>query len=129
MANFSDVRCAVGGVCPNDSLVFTCEVHDAPAIRVFPPTGGVYTVNIGNEANGDLPPGFSADSLVIAEDAFSGNFTLTLSIENAFLLNGGNIACDDSINPPIMAGCQLAGEPSVHLIYCEQTYITGSIQV
>ena len=65
MASFSDARCTAGGVCPNDSLVFTCEVNDAFVMRVLLPTGDQEFVSPGDRVNDvALPAGFTADSLV-----------------------------------------------------------------
>ena len=79
MASFSDVRCAAGGVCPNDPLVFTCEVYDVFVLQVILPTGLHETVSLGDTASDvALPAGFTADSLVIREiDDFGRNITLT----------------------------------------------------
>ena len=66
MASFSDARCTAGGVCPNDPLVFTCEVNDAYFLRVILPSGEQEYVSTGDSAdNVVLPAGFTADSLVI----------------------------------------------------------------
>ena len=115
MANFSDARCALGGVCPNDPLVFTCELHDVALLQLTLPTGNIEFVSVGDRADGiSLPDGFTAHSLVIVEtDEAVRNITLTLSILNATLLNGGKITCDDSVKIVAMAGCPLAGKPSV----------------
>ena len=115
VASFSDARCTAGGVCPNDPLVFTCEVNDAALLRVTLPTGEHESVSFGDSANDlVLPAGFTADSLVITPVGdFTRNISLTLSIEKAALLNGGQITCTDiSINIRAMAGCSLAGGPS-----------------
>ena len=102
------------GVCPNDSLIFTCEVNDAFVMRVLLPSGYQEYASPGDRANDiALPAGFTADSLVLTPtDNFKNNITLTLSIENASLLNGGQITCDDTIYNRAMAGCPLAGESS-----------------
>ena len=116
VASFSDARCTAGGVCPNDPLVFTCEVNDAVLLRVILPTGEQDFISLGDTVDVvSLPDGFSAVSLVISEiDEFSRNITLILSIQNATLLNGGQITCDDTfLNKVAMAGCLLAGERSV----------------
>ena len=116
VASFSDARCTAGGVCPNDPLVFTCEFNNVYILRVILPTGQQEIISLGDTAHGiSLPAGFTADSLVIsAGDDFSRNFFLTLSIENASLLNGGQITCDDTTpNNVAMARCPLASEQSV----------------
>ena len=114
VASFHDVRCTAGGVCPNDPLVFTCEVNDSILLRILLPNGGQEVVSIGDTASDvSLPAGFTADLLVITEtDELTRNISLTLSIENASLLNGGQITCDDANNiiTVAMAECPLAGE-------------------
>ena len=99
VASFSDARCTAGGVCPNDPLVFTCGVKNTLVLQVALPTGYREHAAIGDTANSVvLPAGFKADSLIITPiDIYTNNFTLTLSIENASLLNGGQIICDDAI--------------------------------
>ena len=116
MANFSDARCALGGVCPNDPLVFTCELNDVALLQLTLPTGYNEFVSVGDTADDvSLPAGFTAHSLVVGEldEAAARNIVLILSILNATLLNGGEIKCDDTANIVAMAGCLLAGEPSV----------------
>ena len=102
-------------MCSNDPLVFTCELNEVALLQVILPTGEQENTSIGDSANDvALPVGFTADSLVItAVDDATRNITLTFSIENASLLNGSQITCDDTTNNVIaMAGCPLAGEPS-----------------
>ena len=100
-------------MCLNDPLVFTCEVNDAQLLRVILPTGEHKPVSIGDSANNvDLCAGFTADSLVITPvDDSTRNISLTLSIEKASLLNGGQFTCG-FISTTAMAGCPLAGESS-----------------
>ena len=103
-------------MCPNDPLVFTCEVNDALLLRLILPTGQISFVSVGDNTHSmRLPAGFTADSLHILEidNYHTRNFSLALSIENASLLNGDQITCDDTIKNKAMAECQLAGKPSV----------------
>ena len=113
VARFSDSRCTAGGVCPTDSLVFTCEVNEVLVLRLTLPTGDTDSVSFGDtEDDLNLPDGFTADSLVImGTEESTRNFTLTLFIRNASILNDGNIACDDTtVINRAMAGCPLVGE-------------------
>ena len=116
MTGFSDVRCAAGGVCPNDPLVFSCEINDAPLLQVTLPSGRRWQITVGVEAHDlRLPAGFSVDCLVVTPiNGSKRNITITLSIEKAFLLDGGQITCDDTTtNNRAMFGCPLAGESSI----------------
>ena len=122
MASFSDVRCVADGVCPNDSLVFTCKISNVSALRIILPSGDQEVVSLGDTASSvGLPAGFTADSLVITEtDNYRRNIALTISIEKASLLNGSQIKCDDvsrNDNISAMTGCPLAGEPSVYTMH------------
>ena len=108
MANFANEACATGGVRPTDSLLFTCEVNRAVLLRVLLPTGEQEIISVGDDtADVVLPSGFTAVSLNITEiDDSTRNFTLTLSIDNAFRLDGGAIICDDSTpQNAAKAGC------------------------
>ena len=122
MANFSDARCALGGVCPNDPLIFTCELHDVVLLMLTLPTGYIEVASLGDTADDvSLPNGFTAHSLVVEEiDVTSRNIALIL---NATLLNGGQIRCGDSVNIVAMAGCPLAGKPSVYVYHA--SFITA----
>ena len=98
MANFANDECATGGVRPFEPLLFTCEVSGVVLLRVILPTGDQEIISVGDTAdNVALPMGFTAVSLDITEiDGSTRNFKLTLSIESAYLLNGGEITCDNS---------------------------------
>ena len=82
------------GVCPNDPLVFTCEVNDAVLLQVALPTGHHWHITFGVRARPETTCRFFCR-------LFSYS-TLALSIENASLLDGGKITCDDT---RAMAGC------------------------
>ena len=96
-----------------DPLLFTCELHDVFALRVMLPNGFVKTVSV-NDTFRRPPAGFREVTLSInisVINEFKRNFSLTLSIANASLLDGGKIVCDDA-NPlnSITAGCQVCGK-------------------
>ena len=112
MASFNDSRCAAGGVCATDPLLFTCEVYDATCIQLVLPTGHQTYISFGDTAAVIiLPDGFIPVSLAIAEiDNYTRNFTLTLSIANASLLDGGEIGCTDTLGNGVMTTCPLCGK-------------------
>ena len=118
VASFSDARCTAGGVCPNDPLVFTCEVNSF-LMRILLPHGDQEVASIGDTESDILFPsaGFTVDTFnVIPVDTFTRNYTLTLSIENASLLNGGQITCDDTTTlSRAMARCPLIGKSKLSL--------------
>ena len=98
-----------------DPLFFTCELHDVFALRVVFPNGQRETVSVNDTSlNRRLPAGFSEVSLSIKIsiiNKFERNFSLTLSIANASLLDGGEIVCDDTIRSNSMtAGCRVCGK-------------------
>ena len=106
MASFTNKRCANGGVHPTDSLLFTCELNGVPLLRVVLPSGSHEHISLGGTANTvKLPRGFTAVSLNVTEVAYHvRNFTLSISIASASLLDGGEIRCDDTtLRPNTMA--------------------------
>ena len=119
VANFSNEACATGGVKPSDPLLFTCEVNGVVLLRVVLPTGDQEIISVGDTAaDVALPAGFTAVSLNITEiHGFIRNFTLTISIRSASLLNGGEIRCDDTTaTNTAMAGCPI-GIYNILLLY------------
>lgn len=78
-----------------DPLLFTCELHEVAYLQVVLPTGDREFVSLGDTAaDVVLPTGFTPVSLDIAElDFHRRNISLTLSIANASLLDGGEIIC------------------------------------
>ena len=118
-ANFNDTRCADGGrVCPTDSLLFTCTANESTILRVTLPSGVRLYLSSSGMPTGSLPDGFSVESHSVAENdgGASYNYTLSLSIDNAFLLAGGVIVCDDATpGNQDMAGCPTVGKFYNHL--------------
>ena len=80
------------------------------------PTGDQEIITVGHTAdNVVLPTGFTAVSLDITEvEDFKRNFNLTLSIDRASRLAGGEIRCDDISRNVAKAGCPIGkpGPPS-----------------
>ena len=112
MASFSDGRCEADGVCPNDRLLFTCELNEVNILRLtLPGQSPVAYIAGSNPDTVALPAGITVQSLDIPSSG-RGNFTLTLSIENASLLAGSEIRCDDnddSDTNAAMAACRILG--------------------
>ena len=112
--NLNDPRCGDGGrVCPNDPLLFTCNVTDSPANIITVKIENVLDIDLNkdNTIDGDLPDGFTVQSKNVQINAEFVNYTLVLSIVNASLLNGSLIICDSNIrNVDGMAGCPVAGK-------------------
>ena len=123
VANFSNEGCAAGGVKPSEPLQFTCKVYGVVLLRVVLPTGEQEIISLGDTAADiALPTGFTAVSLVIIEiDESTRNFNLTLSIDSASRLEGGNITCDDTTPKKVAkAGCPIGKLSSTYQIvhYC-----------
>ena len=112
MAGFLSESCTTGGVKPTDPLLFVCEVYGAVLLRVVLPTGNQEIISNGDTAaTVDLPPGFTAVYLDITEvDHSRRNFNLTLSIDSASRLNGGQITCDDTFSRKAVARCPIIGK-------------------
>ena len=118
MANFTNKAWTTGGVRPSDPFLFTCKIYGAVLLRVVLPTGDQEIISVGDTAaDVALPTGFAAVSLDITEiDDSTRNFNLTLSIDRASRLKGGNITCDNSTSmKTAMAICPL-GKLSLHHI-------------
>ena len=115
VVNFNDTRCTDGGgVCSTDSLLLTCTANEIIILRVTLPSDG--TLGVFNDGTvtgiGTLPAGFSVESsnAIMNPGGLSYNYTLSLSIENASLLNGSMIVCDDNTINQDMAGCPVVGK-------------------
>ena len=121
VAKFTNETCASGGVESFDPLLFTCKIYLAVLLRVVLPTGDQEIISVGDTADDvTLPPGFTAVSLDITEiDESKRNFNLTLSIDRAYRLKGGEITCDNTTSKKEdKAGCLIGKLSFVHCIYC-----------
>ena len=110
VAKFTDEECAAGGVKPSEPLQFTCKIYGVVLLRVVLPTGDQEIISVGDTAAAvALPAGFTAVSLDITEiDESTRNFNLTLSIDSASHLEGGDITCDDTTPKKVAkAGCRI----------------------
>ena len=109
VASFSDGECEADGVCPNDPLLFTCEVNETQVLRVTLPDSTIQTLTPGVEF---MPiDGITLVSLntsVVVD--VTRNYVLTLSSANASVLAGGNITCDNTGDTIVAtAGCPALG--------------------
>ena len=92
-------------------LLFTSELHEVAYLQVVLPTGDRDFVSHGDtDADVVLPTGFTAVSLDIVElDFYRRNISLTLSIANTSLLDGGEIICREWRNfKVVIAGCPIS---------------------
>ena len=107
MVWFHDPRCGGDGVCPNESLFFTCTTT-SPTMGLFlPPSSVRITVQPDTTFSAVLPDGYNA----ITIEYTSGLFNVTLRINKASLLGGHNITCDGGFNTAgVAAGCVIVGE-------------------
>ena len=119
MASFNDERCTKSCVKSTDPLLFTCELSNVIGLRVILPNGVQEVMSIGDNVNGPESvvlfesDGFIAVSLNIMTvmDKIEKKVSLTLSIANASLLDGGEIICDDTTpRNKVMAGCPVCGK-------------------
>ena len=111
---------------PYEPLLFTCEVYKTALLRVVLPTGDQEVISVGDTAaDVALPTGFMAVSLDIIEiDGSTRTFKVTLSIDSAYLLNGGEITCDDTTSRnEAKANCPVIGELSSLFIVPNNSYI------
>ena len=98
VANFSNEACTTGGVKPSEPLLFTCEVYGTVLLRIVLPTGDQEIISVGDTvADVVLPAGFTAVAVNITKiNESTRNIYLTILIDSASLLNGGEITCDDT---------------------------------
>ena len=115
-ASFDDPRCAMDErVCPNDPLLFTCTVTGSTdsVASVTLPSGERVIIFSDNITLGEegLPDGVRVVSHDATVDGLVVNYTLTLAIDRASILNGSNVMCADGVTgPPIAeASCPVAG--------------------
>ena len=109
-AKFTNESCEASGVKPSDPLLFICKIYGAFLLRVKL-AGDQEIISFGDEVDDIiLPTGFTAVSIDITEiDQFTKNFTLTISIDRASRLEGGNITCDDTTpRKKATAGCKIS---------------------
>ena len=114
IASFNDTGCGDGReVCSTDPLLFTCNITGSlstTATVTLPPSGVVILLSNDNSALGMVPQGYILQSTIVSMNDGLNNFILTLSIENASLLNGSDIICNSGLSGGIrMAGCPVAG--------------------
>ena len=93
MATFRNESCEAGGVKPSYPLLFICKIYGAFLLRIQLPNDEQEIMSLGDKVDDIiLQTGFTAVSLDIAEiDQFTRNFSLTISIDRASRLEGGNI--------------------------------------
>ena len=105
-------------MCSTDPLLFTCTGNELTVLSMIVtlPNGDPLSLSRTGAVSGTIPDGFSviSRSAVPNDGNVSFNFTLSLSIENASLLNGDVIACDDNTIRE-MAGCSVVGKFSLLL--------------
>ena len=124
-ASFNDPRCETDErVCPNDPLLFTCTVTGSTDSRAtvrlssgqFVDIRSDNTISLGGEG---LPDGVT----VVSQDArVDGvvDYTLTLAIDRASILNGNSVTCADGAVVPQTdeASCPVAGKYSTSVKTC-----------
>ena len=116
-ASFDDPRCEMDGrVCPNDPLRFTCTVTGSTdsVASVTLPSGEIVIILSSNRISGGeggLPDGVRVVSHDATVDSGIRNYTLTLAIDRASILNGNSVICADGAVVPQTdeASCSVAG--------------------
>ena len=115
-ASFDDPRCETDErVCPNDPLLFTCTVtgSDANLATVVLPSGQfvfILSDNITSLGEDGLPDGVRVVSHGARVGGGVANYTLTLVIDRASILNGNSVTCaDGGLSPQTaQASCPVA---------------------
>ena len=109
-------------MCATDSLLFTCTAIEILTLRVTLPSGIRLFFDSSGMPPGNVPDGFSVESRSVIPNVgiTSYNYTLSLSIDNASLLNGDMILCDDTTSAnQDTAGCPVVGKFSLPVAsYC-----------
>ena len=116
-ASFDDPRCETDErVCPNDPLLFTCTVtgsDDSLATVILSSGQFVYILSDNTTAFGGegLPVGVRVVAHDARVDGGVVDYTLTLAIDRASILNGNSITCADGAVVPQTdeASCPVAG--------------------
>ena len=116
-ASFDDPRCEMDErVCPNDPLLFTCTVtgSDDSVATVRLSSGHFVDIrsdNMTSLGGESLPVGVTVVSHDARVDGLVVDYTLTLAIDRASILNGSNVVCADGAVVPQTdeASCLVAG--------------------
>ena len=112
-ASFDDPRCETDErVCPNDPLLFTCTVTGSSSVGIVTlPSGEIVFILLGITSGEEgLPVGVTVHSHGASADGGpSLNYTLTLAIDRASILNG-SVTCADGGYPrqTAQASCPVA---------------------
>ena len=113
-ASFDDPRCETDErVCPNDPLLFTCTVTGSSSVSsVTLPSGERVAILSDNTTSGgeDLPNGVRVVSQDARVNGLVVDYTLTLAINRASILNGNSVTCADGAVVPqtAQASCPVA---------------------
>ena len=114
-ASFDDPRCETDErVCPNDPLLFTCTVtgSDDPVATVRPSSGqfvNILSDNMTSLGGEGLPVGVRVVSHDARVDGGVADYTLTLAIDKASILNGSVTCADGGLSPQTaQASCPVA---------------------
>ena len=111
MASFDDPRCNGEMVCPDTRLLFTCTVtgSSSASATVKLPSEPAVAVTSMNMTNGPLPDGVTISSHNVVGSG-PVNYSLTLSIERADILDDMAVICDAQSVPAVTdeATCPIA---------------------
>ena len=115
-ASFDDPRCETDErVCPNDPLLFSCTVTGSTAtLATVRLSSGQFvdirSSNMTSSGGGDLPVGVRVHSHDARVDGGVVDYTLTLAIDKASILNGNSVTCADGglLPQTAQASCPVA---------------------